>query len=172
MLMASIVAASTAATDHATARSLIRPASTSRRSASSCLGSFRPRTGRSGSRMTAAATTGPNRAPRPTSSTPATAPKPRARSSRSSVASQRILPPADSGRMKEPAMLFALAEAGGLAPESAKVVQLGSADAAGADDIDVIDDAGIHREDALNALSEGDFADSDALAHAGIIAGD
>src|SRR4051794_9117562 len=171
MLIASIVAASTAATAHATARSRTRPASTSRRSASSCFESFSPRTGRSGSRMTAAATTGPNRAPRPTSSTPATAWKPRARSSRSSVASQRILPPAGSGRIEESAILFALAETGGLALESAKVVQFGAADAAGAHHIDVIDDAGIHREDALDALAEGDLADGDALAHSRVVPG-
>ena len=89
LLAQSIVAASTAATDHATARSRMRLASTARRCGSSCLLSFNPRTGRPGERITAAATTGPNNAPRPTSSTPATAWNPRARSSRSSVPSHR-----------------------------------------------------------------------------------
>ena len=65
MLMQSMVAASTAAMAHATARSRMRTASTSRRCGSSSLLSLRPRTGRSGESTTAAATTGPNSAPRP-----------------------------------------------------------------------------------------------------------
>src|SRR5579864_291274 len=89
MLMRSMTAASTAATDQETARSRMRSARTSLRSGSSCLLSFRPRIGRSGERMTAPAKTAPNSEPRPTSSTPAIAQKPRARSSRSRVPSQR-----------------------------------------------------------------------------------
>src|SRR5437879_13319272 len=65
-------AASTAATAHAIACWRIRSANISRRSGSSSFESRSPRTLYSGSRITAAATTGPNREPRPTSSTPAT----------------------------------------------------------------------------------------------------
>ncbi len=50
----------------------MRSASSSRRSAGSSFESRRPRMRYVGSRMTAAATTGPNSDPRPTSSTPAT----------------------------------------------------------------------------------------------------
>ena len=50
--------------------------------------------GRSGERITAAANTAPNSDPRPTSSTPAMAQKPRARNARSIVPSQRSLGPA------------------------------------------------------------------------------
>ena len=50
----------------------MRSANISRRSGSSSFESRSPRTRYVGSRMTAAATTGPNREPRPTSSTPAT----------------------------------------------------------------------------------------------------
>src|SRR5208337_38171 len=50
----------------------IKSASSSRRSAGSSLESRKPRMRYSGSRITAAATTGPNSDPRPTSSTPAT----------------------------------------------------------------------------------------------------
>src|ERR1039457_1931044 len=170
MLTRSIVAASTAPMAHATARSRMRPASTSRRWGSSSLLSLRPRTGRSSDRITALAKTAPNNAPRPTSSTPATAWKPRARSSRSSVASQRNLPPAGAGRMARP-KLVALFQTGGLALKGAQIVQLGAAYAACADDIDMVHHLGVYREDTLHALAETDLADGDALAHARAIAG-
>src|ERR1019366_896226 len=54
MLMESIVAASTAATAQASARSRMRAASVSRRSGASSLLSLRARMGRSGERMAAA----------------------------------------------------------------------------------------------------------------------
>src|SRR5258707_13403057 len=168
--MWSMVAESMAATAHATARSRTRSASTSRRSGSRSLLSFRPRTGRSSERITAAAKTGPNRAPRPTSSTPATAWKPRARSSRSNVASQRNLPFAAVGCMADQG-LFALAQAGGFALEIAQIVQVGATHTAGADHVDVIDHARVQREDAFYSLSEADFANRDAFAHAVIVAG-
>src|ERR1017187_2556443 len=170
MLTRSIVAASTAPMAHATARSRMRPASTSRRWGSSSLLSLRPRTGRSSDRITAPAKTAPNNAPRPTSSTPATAWKPRARSSRSSVASQRNLPPAGAGRMVRP-KLVALFQTGSLALQGAQIVKLGAAHAARADHIDVIHHLGVHWEDALHALAKTDLADGDALAHAHAVAG-
>src|SRR5919205_3944190 len=58
------------AMDQAMARSLMRPASTSRRSGVRSLESARPFTRRAGSRITAAAYTGPASGPRPASSTP------------------------------------------------------------------------------------------------------
>src|ERR1035438_2751260 len=165
-----MVAASTAPMAHATARSRMRSASTSRRSGSSSLLSSRPRTGRSWERITAPAKTAPNKAPRPTSSMPATAWKPRAHSSRSSVAVQRNLPPAGAGCMARP-KLFALFQTGGLALQGAQIVELGAAYATGADDIDVIHDLGVNGEDTLHALAKTDLADGDALAHARAIAG-
>src|SRR5208283_3533046 len=170
MLIESMVAASTAATAHASARSRMRAASVSRRAGSSSLLSFSPRIGRSGERMTAAATTGPNSAPRPTSSTPATQRKPLARTSRSMVASQRILPHAASGRM-ESGTLFALAQARRFALQVAQVVELGAADAARADHVDMVDHAGMYGEDALHALSEADLANRDGLAESRVVAG-
>ena len=82
-------AASTAAIAHAIARSRIRSASSSRRSAGSSFESRRPRIRCAGSRITAAATTGPNSEPRPTSSTPATSVAPLAQASFSNLSVQR-----------------------------------------------------------------------------------
>src|SRR5271167_3486372 len=65
-------AESTAAIAQAMECRRIRSASPSRRSAGMSLESRRPRMRCVGSRITAAATTGPNSDPRPTSSTPAT----------------------------------------------------------------------------------------------------
>ena len=71
----------------ATARSRMRSASTSRRSASSSLLSLQPSNRvASGERTTAAANTGPKSEPRPTSSTPAT------RGSRARAAHARTVP--------------------------------------------------------------------------------
>src|ERR1035441_3686081 len=148
ILIESMVAASTAPMAHATARWRMRTASTSRRFGRSSLLSLRPRTGRSGERTTAAATTGPNSAPRPASSTPAMTRKPRARNSRSNVPSQRNLPPAASGRMGEP-LLFALFETGSLAFQAAQVVQLGAPCASRAHYVDVVDHLGVAREDEI-----------------------
>src|SRR5271166_5317121 len=67
-----MIATSTAATAHDSAFSRMRGASFSRVSRSSNFESRNPRMRYAGSRMTAAATTGPNSDPRPTSSTPAT----------------------------------------------------------------------------------------------------
>src|SRR5580658_1849874 len=172
MLMESMVAASTAAMDQQTARSRMRPASVSRISGSICLLSFSPRMGRSGESTTAAATTAPNSEPRPTSSTPATALKPRACSSRSRVASQRNLIAGDSGRMVSPLELLAFAQTGGLALETAQIVKFGAAHASGADHIDMVDHFRVDGEDALDALAEADFTDRDGLADAGVIARD
>src|SRR5208282_612181 len=67
----------------------IRTASSSRRSAGRSFESRRPRMRCAGSRMTAAATTGPNSDPRPTSSTPATCSAPAAQARFSNLRVQR-----------------------------------------------------------------------------------
>src|SRR4029079_7706742 len=72
MLMASISSTLANATAQATARSRMRPASSSRRSAVSTFESARPFPRRAGSRITAAAYTGPASGPLPASSTPQT----------------------------------------------------------------------------------------------------
>src|SRR6266581_929001 len=72
MLSRSISSTLAKATAQAVARSLILSARISRRSGGSTLESASPRTCRSGSRITAAAYTGPASGPRPASSTPQT----------------------------------------------------------------------------------------------------
>ena len=72
MLMRSISSTSPHATHQASAFSRISRASASRFFAVSFLESANPSIGRAGSRITAAAQTGPARGPRPASSTPAT----------------------------------------------------------------------------------------------------
>src|SRR5271157_3178083 len=171
MSIRSMVAASTAAMAHAAARSRMRTASTSLRFGASSSLSLRPRTGRSGESTTAAATTGPKSAPRPASSTPAMAWNPRARNSRSNVASHRNLPLNASGRMGEP-LLFALFETGGLAFQAAQVVKLGAPRPARAHHIDVVDHLGMYREDAFHPLAEADLPHGDAFAQTRIVAGD
>src|SRR5574341_348195 len=89
MLMRSISAASTSAVAQARARSRMRAARSSRTFSEMSLESRRPRMGRLGSRMTAAATTGPKSEPRPASSTPATERAPVAQALRSKLRVQR-----------------------------------------------------------------------------------
>ena len=73
---------------------------------------------------------------------------------------------------KWPAILVALAQTGGFAAESTQVVQFRAPYTAGAHYVDMIDHPRVDREDTLHALAETDLANGDALAHAGIIAGD
>src|SRR5579872_4503801 len=167
------MAASTAATAHETARSRMRSASTSRRSASSCLLSLRPRMGRSGDNITAPANTAPNSDPRPTSSTPATATKPRARSSRSSVPSQRSFATgfADATCAATRGLL-AFAEPRRLTLQVAQIIQLRAPYPAGSHHVDVIDHPRMQRKNALHTLSEAHLPDRDALPHSRIFPGD
>src|SRR5688572_21638526 len=74
MFSVSISATSAQATDHAIAPPRILIASSARSSGSTTLESRMPRMRRRGSRITAAATTGPASGPRPASSTPARKP--------------------------------------------------------------------------------------------------
>jgi len=71
----------------------------------------------------------------------------------------------------ELAGLFALAQAGGFASQTAKIVQLGATNAAGANEVDVVDDRSIHGEDTLNTLSEAHLANRDGLTHPRVLAG-
>src|SRR5271163_2627024 len=163
MLMWSISKASAAATAKATARSRIRWASTSRRSGGSCLLSRRPRMGRSGERMTAAAKTGPNKAPRPTSSSPAIRLKPWAWASRSYLAWHLI----NTG----PRILVALAETCGFALQVPKVVELSAAYPARPHHVDMIDHRRVQWKNTLHTLAKADLANGDGFAQAGILAG-
>jgi hypothetical protein len=76
MFQASMRSGCTFATAQVSARVRIFSAAFSRLTAESFLESSSPWMRRLGSRMTAAATTGPNSAPRPASSVPATSEKP------------------------------------------------------------------------------------------------
>src|SRR4051794_1286781 len=60
--------------------------------------------------------------------------------------------------------LALLLDLGGLAAELAQVVQLGPADVAAGDDLDPLDDRGVHREGALHSDAEADLADGEGLA--------
>src|SRR5208283_432014 len=82
-------AESTAATPQATECCRTWSASCSRRSAGISFESRKPRMRHAGSRITAAATTGPNNDPRPTSSTPATRSAPAAQTRLSKLSVQR-----------------------------------------------------------------------------------
>src|SRR5262249_50101022 len=148
---------------------------TSRRSGSSSLLSFNPRTGRSGDRITAAANTEPKRAPRPTSSTPAMERNPRARNSRSIAPSQRILPVGGSASIWQwfdgfpPPWLAALFEASRFAFQFAEIVKLGAPYFSCAHYVDMIDDPRMKRKDTFHAVAEADLADRDRLAHSRVV---
>ncbi len=58
------------------------------------------------------------------------------------------------------------AEAGSLPPETADVEKLGAANAEGADLLDLIDDLGIVRKDALDTLAEAHLADGEGTLRA------
>src|SRR5512143_3897803 len=131
-------------------------ASSERRGAATSLESLMPltqaggrRTSQAAGRMTAAATTGPKRDPRPTSSMPAIRRTP----SRASSFSSRKLAATDV------ASALVLFEAGRLALEVAQVVELGPADTGLAHDLDRLDHLGMEGEDALDADAERDLAD-------------
>src|SRR5579875_205031 len=182
MLIWSISKASAAPTAQQSARDLICCARRSRSSGDRILLSHRPRMGREGSRMTAAANTGPKRLPRPTSSTPAMRAKPRSRAARSKELRQRTEvrpapPPREPGRadaairlppraMELPAnrSLFALAQTGCFAFEIAQIVELGPAHPSRAHQVNVIDHGRMQRENTLYTVAEADLANGYGLA--------
>src|SRR5580700_7152344 len=105
--------------------------------------------------MTAPANTAPNRAPRPTSSTPATAANPRARKSRSSAPSQRSLAPAFAdATCAATEDLLAFAEPRRLALELAQIVKLRASYPARAHHVDAVDHSRVQWKNAFHALSE------------------
>src|SRR5688500_16112725 len=132
---------------------------------------------RSGGMMTAHATTGPARGPRPTSSTPASRGPCWLRRSRSIVL-QRMAGPRyrllllgrPGGGHGDTHLLFL--DARGLAGEVAEVVQLGAAHAAAAHHLDSTDHRAVHREDALDADAVRDLADGEGLADTAATTGD
>src|SRR5688572_8526627 len=131
-----------------------------------------PSTSNPSPNTTAHATTGPHRAPRPTSSSPAIAACPCARASSSKRQPQTSSTPwwtrgrrprgdpcgcggtARSLNRGRPLLLHAT----GLALLVAEVVQLGPPHARLLHDLDLLDGAGVQGEDALHALAEGDLA--------------
>src|SRR5687767_15836784 len=98
----------------------------------------------SGWRTTAAATTGPARQPRPTSSTPATCTNPTRRSVFSSVrmAGTRVI-------LLGFRVVF---HPGRLALQIAQIVQLRAPDFRGPHDLDLVNRRRMQREDSLHAL--------------------
>src|SRR3954465_2590026 len=113
--------------------------------------------------MTQAATTGPPSHPRPTSSVPAMARKPKSRSRRSTAdisairanSAKRFLTSRSAGFGLAFALFF---DAGCFTAEIPEVVELRAADPAMAFNLDAIDAGRVQREHALHADSTGDFA--------------
>src|SRR6185312_3148048 len=111
----------------------------------------------SGCNTTAAATTGPARHPRPTSSTPATCTNPTRRSAFSSVriAGTRVIE--FTNRESRIGLLVApdrVLHPGGLALQIAQVIQLRAAHFRRTRHFDLLDRRRVQREDAFDALPE------------------
>src|SRR5690606_17660238 len=68
--------------------------------------------------------------------------------------------------------LLALGDAGALAGAAAQVIELGAADDAAADHLDVLDVRRVEREDALDAFAEAHLADGEIAVDAAVRAGD
>src|SRR2546426_8451280 len=60
-------------------------------------------------------------------------------------------------------------DASGLAPECAHVIELCSADASGTDDLDLVDDLRVKREDAFHSMTERHLADRKCFARAAML---
>src|SRR3954451_19378007 len=141
MLISSISRGSQDATDQAIACLTMRANSRSRSSARTSFESQTPGMCLSGWRMTAPATTGPARQPRPTSSTPATYTKPWRRSAFSRVRKARTLTIASRGLL-----LRRLLHARGLALQVAQEIELRAADLGGAQHVDLVDHRRMQRK--------------------------
>src|SRR3954451_12429094 len=127
--------------------------------------------------MTQAATTGPARQPRPTSSVPAMARKPESRSRRSitDISAMRASSANSEFWSFSPGvdLRFALFfDARGFTAEIPEVVELCAADPAMAFNLDAIDAGRVQREHALHADSTGDFAHGEHLTRAAAFARD
>src|SRR5438876_1871034 len=161
MLISSISRGSAAATAHTTAERRMTSYRRARSSAGTSLESQTPRTGRSGWSTTAAATTGPARQPRPTSSTPATYMKPARRSAFSSVrmAGTRVTVYVPGLRCQFCVLRFsfrppALFHPRRLALEVAQIIQLGAPHLRRPHHLDLLDRRRVERENALDTLAE------------------
>src|SRR5437588_586282 len=127
--------------------------------------------------MTQAATTGPARQPRPTSSVPAIARKPESRRRRSTAdisairanSAKRFVTSRSAGFGVAFALFF---DAGCFTAESPEVIEFRAADPAMAFNLDVIDAGRVQGEHALHADSAGDFADGEHLPRAAAFARD
>src|SRR6476619_7402963 len=176
MLMRSISRTEAAPTATASARSRIRPAMRSRSSAVSFLESSTPRMARvSGAMMTAHATTGPARGPRPTSSIPARRGPRESRSSRSRVLQRGTVAPRPvllGGRAGLGNAHLHFLDARGLAGEMTQVVELGATDTAATDHVDVGQHGAVEGENALHADAVRDLADGERGADAAAPTGD
>src|SRR5215475_13528169 len=82
---------------------------------------------------------------------------------RSSILDPRLMLLVAAGRLLAG---VALADAGGLASQGAQEIKFGAADAPVFDDVDVIDDRRVEREDALDAHAERGLPHGDRLADA------
>src|SRR4051812_47934674 len=149
--MRSISAGSAPATAQAIACRTMRSYRRSRSGAGTVFESHTPGMWRSGCRTTAAATTGPARQPRPTSSTPATCTNPTRRSAFSSV---RI---AGTRVIRSALRLDDVLHARGLAFQVAQVIELGPADLGRARHLDLVNRRRMQRKDPLDALAERHF---------------
>src|SRR3954447_14072942 len=173
MLMRSMVTGSTTPTATARAR-----ASTWRQTArrwSKSMRSLESLTRRrvgSVSRITQAATTGPARQPRPTSSVPAMARKPKSRSRGSTAESSATRARSAQSRENLFSALAALFDACRFAPEIPEVVELRATDPAMAFHLDLVDRRRIQREHALHSDAAGDLAHGEHLARTAATAGD
>src|SRR3954469_2252601 len=162
--MRSISAGSAPATAQAIACRTMRSYRRSRSGAGTVFESHTPGMWRSGCRTTAAATTGPARQPRPTSSTPATCTNPTRRSAFSSVrmAGTRLtsdfrLQTSDFRLHTSQLLLNHVFHPGSLALQIAEVVELGAPHLRGSRDLDLLNGRRVQREDALHPLAERDF---------------
>src|SRR5260221_5335626 len=130
------------------------------------------------SRMTQAATTGPARQPRPTSSVPAMARKPKSRSRRSTTDSSATRANSANRRptkrsSEEGFLAFtAFFDAGGFPAEIPEIVEVRAADPAMTFHLDLVDRRRIQREHTLHTDPAGNLADCEHLARASPAAGE
>src|SRR5438128_5708989 len=126
------------------------------------------------SRITQAATTGPARQPRPTSSVPAIALKPKSRSRRSiaDISARRANSAKSWSRTRVRLSGFALLfDARGFSAEIPEVVELRTTDPAMTFHLDAIDRRRIERKHSLHTHSAGNFTHCEHLARPAALAG-
>src|SRR5207237_7236754 len=180
MLRRSIVCGSTTPTETERAHERIMRQMARRSSRSTSFESLTPKSVGSQSRMTQAATTGPARQPRPTSSVPAMVRKPKSRSRRSiaDISATRANSANRRSSRSSSASGFCflalalLFDARGFSAEIAEVIELRTTDPAMAFNLDAIDRGRIKREHSLYADAARDLADGEHLPRAAAPAGD